>query len=111
MMSPLLAVLLVYLVLFLTYKKLWPSFRRERGKPVVYRELCNGCGNCVIVCPPNALTSKAIMGGKGNGAQVIDIENGVAVEADLEKCERWKEKDPCKLCIEACPLNAIDFTY
>lgn len=113
--SPLLIVAVVYGLLLLLYVKLRPFFKGAGKKMVVYKELCNGCGNCVIVCPPNALSSSNVRGGKGpsNGRVVMDIKDGVALELDINLCERERnpEAEPCKLCIDACPLDAIDFTY
>lgn len=114
--SPLLIVVLVYGLLLLLYVKLRPFFKGARStRMVVYKELCNGCGNCVIVCPPNALSSPNVSGGKGpsNGGVVMDIKDGIALEFNIDICERVANPgaEPCKLCIDACPLNAIDFTY
>ncbi|HDY74228.1 MAG TPA: 4Fe-4S dicluster domain-containing protein, partial [Euryarchaeota archaeon] len=32
-------------------------------------ELCVGCGNCVVVCPVDALNSADIAGGKGHNME------------------------------------------
>lgn len=114
-LSPLIAVVAIYLFILLAYLRLSPLLRSRQTRMVVYKELCNGCGNCVIVCPPNALRSLDVRGGKGprEGAVVMDIRDGIVLEFDINKCLRVAEpkKEPCRLCIDACPLNAIEFTY
>jgi ferredoxin len=50
----------------------------------VNRELCNGCGDCVSVCPANA----------------IRLEGGRAV-IDEALCAG------CQVCVDACPWGAI----
>lgn len=47
---------------------------------------CEGCGNCVDVCPFDA----------------IEIKDGKAVVKDPDKCMK------CKACVFACPNNAIE---
>ena len=115
-LSPLLIVVTVYIFLLVLYVKLGPFLKGSKNiKMVVYKELCNGCGNCVIACPPNALTNSNVSGGKGlsNGEVVMDIEDGIALEFNMNICERAAnlKEEPCKLCIDSCPLDAIDFTY
>jgi ferredoxin len=43
----------------------------------------------------------------------MDIEDGIALEFNMNICERATnlKEEPCKLCIDSCPLDAIDFTY
>ncbi len=50
----------------------------------VNRELCSGCGNCVSVCPSNA----------------IHLEGGHAV-IDMSLCAE------CRVCTDVCPQGAI----
>lgn len=44
------------------------SFDKER-RPVVDGSLCNGCGECVCICPANVFTS--FSGGKSRGIEVM----------------------------------------
>lgn len=56
---------------------------------------CNGCGNCVTICPINAVEASDI---------VLRIKDGDAILFTPEKC------DGCGVCVEACPVNAIEIT-
>jgi 4Fe-4S ferredoxin len=114
--SALIIVVAVYTFLFLLYIKLRPFLAGARKpKMVIYEDLCNGCGNCVVVCPSNALKSSNVSGGKGpnNGEVVMDVRGGIPLEINIDACLRVSDPngEPCKLCIDACPLDAIDFTY
>ena len=53
---------------------------------IVYREVCNGCGECVEICP----------------AAVFEIdEEGKAEPTDADACME------CCSCVEVCPVEAI----
>lgn len=71
---------------------------------VVHRELCHGCGNCVIACPVNASKSTEIAGGKGPQE---DVEPIIIVEDGAVQIKQVKECTECATCIKACPVNAI----
>jgi 4Fe-4S ferredoxin len=71
---------------------------------VVHRELCHGCGNCVVACPVNASKSTEIAGGKGPQEDVNPI---IIVEDGAVKIKQLKECTDCATCIKACPVNAI----
>ncbi len=91
-----------------------PVLSARMTKLVIHGDLCNGCGNCVIVCPPNASCSLNASGGKGPLTEevVINIGDGVVVEINLASCRRSiedMESKPCRLCIDACPFKAIEF--
>jgi len=55
----------------------------------IIKEKCDGCGNCVEVCPFG----------------VLEIKNGKAIVKHPEKCKK------CGACISACPNNAIKINY
>jgi ferredoxin len=56
--------------------------------PVINKEECTGCGNCIEVCPPQALR----------------IEDGkVCLREDL--CEE------CGFCASECPVEAITIPF
>lgn len=71
---------------------------------VAHRELCHGCGNCVIVCPVNAVKSPEIAGGKGPSEEieaVMLVEDGAVELKNPELCKK------CATCVKACPVAAI----
>jgi len=94
-----------------------PILEAKATKLVIRENLCNGCGNCVIVCPPNVSRSIEATGGKGPSTNdvVLKMRNGVVVEMNLSFCKRFEEAseevkaEPCRLCIDACPFKAIEF--
>jgi len=56
--------------------------------PLIEDKSCTGCGNCLEVCPPGA----------------ISLQNEVAfITEDL--CEE------CGFCASACPVGAIDIPF
>jgi ferredoxin len=69
----------------------------------IEEELCNGCGNCVVVCPVDALNSPAISGGKG--ANLTDltrlVSGGRAIQVDAKLC------NGCGTCVISCPTDAL----
>ncbi|MGB9936101.1 MAG: 4Fe-4S binding protein [Methanobacterium sp.] len=73
-------------------------------KLVVQRELCHGCGNCVVACPVNASKSTEIAGGKG--AQE-DVNAVIIVEDGAVKINQQIECKDCATCLKACPVGAI----
>ena len=56
--------------------------------PVIKLDLCTGCGNCVNVCPPEALS----------------LGDGI-VRFDEELCEE------CGFCVPQCPMEAIEIKF
>jgi 4Fe-4S ferredoxin len=81
---------------------------------VVHEELCNGCGNCVVSCPPNVSVSLDASGGKGPETDdvIMKISDGKVVVCNLKMCRRFEgdvETRPCSVCIDSCPLKAIEF--
>lgn len=83
-------------------------------KLVINEEHCNGCGNCVISCPPNVSVSLDASGGKGPKSEevIMKIKDGRVVVVNLKMCRRFEgdvETRPCSICIESCPKEAIEF--
>ncbi|MDI6724869.1 MAG: 4Fe-4S binding protein [Methanobacterium sp.] len=72
---------------------------------IVHRELCHGCGNCVVACPVNASKSTEIAGGKGPQE---DIGPSIIVEDGAVRINQLKECKNCATCIKACPVGAIE---
>ena len=65
-------------------------------------KLCSGCGNCVIVCPVNALKSVEISGGVGPIEEHgMGVASGTASVYESEFCEG------CGSCLKACTFDAI----
>ena len=56
----------------------------QSGKPVVDQNLCNGCQQCVAVCPLGA----------------IEIKDNKAI-IHPESCNN------CRVCVRSCPVSAI----
>jgi len=95
-------------------KLLSVALEAKETQLIIYGELCNGCGNCVVACPVNASCSIETSGGKGPLTEevVMDIGNGAVVELNLGACRRAKddaESEPCRICMDVCPFNAIEF--
>jgi ferredoxin len=69
-------------------------------------DLCVGCGNCVVVCPVDALNSADIAGGKGDNIEELTrlVSNGRAIVVDSDLC------NGCGTCVIACPTDALILT-
>lgn len=61
----------------------------EKWLPIIDEASCTGCGDCVAICPTEAL---AMMG-------------DLAIVSDPEACNY------CGLCEPACPVGAINLPY
>jgi 2-oxoglutarate ferredoxin oxidoreductase subunit delta len=70
---------------------------KKRGKIVVHRELCKGCGLCIAFCPQNVMT-------------VSDTLNqmGYSPAKWLEKGNNGKMCVACATCATICPDAAIE---
>lgn len=70
---------------------------------VIDDKLCVGCGNCVVVCPVDALNSLDIAGGKGANLEDLTrrVSGGRAVSVDSQLC------NGCGTCILSCPTDAL----
>ncbi len=105
-----------YLRNYLMLKEmLAPILKPKETKLVINEKLCNGCGNCVIVCPSNISICLEVAGGKGPRQKniVLRISNGMLKTENLTLCKRFEEEEggiePCRACINACPIEAIEF--
>ena len=58
----------------------------------VNEDTCAGCGNCIVVCPVNAVDPEDVMG----------VDKGAVSVYDKEFCTG------CGNCMEACAYNAIE---
>ena len=72
---------------------------------VIDSEKCDGCGECVVVCPPKALKMET---------QLIDLEDKTVAAVTEEHRKRIRYVcQPCKpetgksSCVLACPREAI----
>ncbi len=66
-------------------------------------ELCIGCGNCIVVCPVDALNSPDISGGKGANLKELTrlVSGGRAIQVDAKLC------NGCGTCVISCPTDAL----
>lgn len=70
---------------------------------IIDEQECTGCGNCVVVCPVDALNSLDIAGGKGANIEELTrvVSGGRAISVDAMLC------NGCGTCILSCPSNAL----
>ena len=61
----------------------------ERWLPQIDKELCTGCGDCIVACPTDAL----------------ELVNGTAVLANPTACNYSAD------CEAVCPVDAIALPY
>ncbi len=100
------------------YEKLSSLFKPSEGTTetglIVHEDLCFGCGNCVVACPPNVANDPYGVG-SGNAPTninklVLTIEDGIVKAQNLGECRRFgKNKILCNGCIVTCPVEAIEF--
>jgi 4Fe-4S ferredoxin len=82
---------------------------------VIRGDLCTGCGNCVVACPLNVSVSQDVAGGKGPLTKevIMGVKDGSIEVLNLDICRRFEgdmETEPCRICIDVCPIKgAIDF--
>ncbi len=68
------------------------------------RDACLGCGNCVIVCPVNAISDPYLAAGHLNELDkkpLLEVVNGAVVVVNQETC------GSCATCSLICPTEAI----
>jgi 4Fe-4S ferredoxin len=68
------------------------------------QDACLGCGNCVIVCPVNALSDPYLAAGHLNELDekpLLEVLNGTVRVVNQEVC------GSCATCSMICPVQAI----
>jgi 4Fe-4S ferredoxin len=68
----------------------------RRDLLILRRDICNGCGICVEVCPKDALNMKPAVTKNGSLLRLP------VIEIDEEKCVM------CGICVALCPLGALE---
>ncbi|AKB77900.1 Tungsten-containing formylmethanofuran dehydrogenase 2 subunit G [Methanosarcina horonobensis HB-1 = JCM 15518] len=101
-----------------SYEKISGLFKPSEGATetglIVHEDLCFGCGNCVVACPPNVANDPYGVG-SGNAPRnanklVLVVEDGIVKAQNLGECRRFgKNKILCNGCIVTCPVEAIEF--
>jgi 4Fe-4S ferredoxin len=82
---------------------------------VIRGDLCTGCGNCVVACPLNVSVSQEVSGGKGPLTKevIMNVKDGIISVLNIDICRRNEsdsQSEPCRICIDVCPIKgAIDF--
>jgi len=78
---------------------------------LVHEEKCSGCGNCVIACPAAPSLEPGTIGGRGPSTNdvVLKVVNGKVKVTNLEKCRRLGKQKTCRVCVEVCTDEAIEF--
>ena len=79
----------------------------ETGHVMRY-ELCNGCGNCVVVCPVTPAHDSG--GGKDPESKEVvwTVVDGQVKIINIKKCRRLGDDSNCSLCKDARPFGVID---
>ncbi|NVM55930.1 MAG: 4Fe-4S binding protein [Candidatus Helarchaeota archaeon] len=76
-------------------------------------ELCTGCGNCVVACPPNARVCEVCKEGGGptldNEQVIFRVVDSKAEIRNLKICRRYEPPiTNCRICEIYCPTRAIE---
>ncbi len=77
------------------------------------RDLCTGCGNCVVACPPNARVCQSCKKGGGappeNDKVIFRVIDSKAEIKNLKICRRYEPPiTNCRICEMFCPTRAIE---
>ncbi|NVM28921.1 MAG: 4Fe-4S binding protein [Candidatus Helarchaeota archaeon] len=77
------------------------------------RNLCTGCGNCVVSCPPNARVCEECKKGGGpspdNEKVIFRVIDSKAEIINLKICRRYEPPiTNCRICETFCPTRAIE---
>lgn len=77
------------------------------------RDLCTGCGNCVVACPPNARVCGLCKEGSGprvdNELVLFRVIDSKAEIKNLKICRRYEPPiTNCRICEMYCPTKAIE---
>ena len=77
------------------------------------RDLCTGCGNCVVACPPNARVCETCKEGGGpapsNEKVIFRVIDSKAEIKNLKICRRYEPPiTNCRVCEMFCPTRAIE---
>lgn len=72
-------------------------YPRSKGFLINDLDVCNGCNECVVNCPAQALNMKSSV--LASGKVTVDV-----FEIDFTKCVY------CSICVEVCPVNSINYT-
>ena len=75
-------------------------------------DLCTGCGNCVVACPPNARACQECREGGGpspdNKNVLFRVVDSKAEIQNIKKCRRYEPPiTNCRICETYCPTRAI----
>lgn len=73
----------------------------ERWIPIIDADLCIGCGDCVEVCPTEALALRE----RSAAGEFPGREEPLAYVADPEACSY------CAYCEPICPTAAVELPY
>lgn len=76
-------------------------------------DLCTGCGNCVVACPPNARVCQDCKAGAGpdpnNDLVIFRVIDSKAAIENLKICRRYEPPiTNCRICEMYCPTKAIE---
>lgn len=78
----------------------FPAVKKEapagyRGRMVFHPETCTGCGMCIRVCAPNAITKTV---------EKLDEGERITMEFHMGSCTF------CETCVDFCPKKSIEMS-